>query len=246
MPERSRFSASQGTPDKAGDQEPSTPADGPDGGPLSIKLELWPFFGWNLLWPIGWLLVIPAPWVMTAYYRWMILRLQVPGRRDLGFTGQTRDIWYVFIALALSLDSGFIDIPYLSYLEIPVQALLSWMILRWVAANFSSQGQRLPIAFEGSALTFIGWHVLLSISAFTIIGWGWVAAAMARWICRNISGTRRAIVFSATGWQVLWRTVLFLLGSVLLIPIPWAIRWYTQWFAAQFALVPRAQSSWAS
>lgn len=217
-----------------------------DGGPLSLKLELWPFFGWNLLWPIAWLLVIPAPWVMTAYYRWIILRLQVPGRRDLGFTGQVRDIWYAFIGLALSLDAGFIDIPYLSYLEIPLQALLSWMILRWVAANFSSQGQRLPIAFEGSALTFIGWQVLLFVSVITIIGWGWVAAAMARWICRNIRGTRRAIVFSATGWQVLWRTVLAFLGFALLIPIPWTIRWYTQWFAAQVALVPRAQALEAS
>jgi hypothetical protein len=174
MPERSRFSVSQSTPEKAGDQEPSTRADGLDGAPLSINLELWPFFGWNLLWPIGWLLVIPAPWVMTAYYRWMILRLHVPGRRDLGFTGQVRDIWYVFIGLALSLDSGFIDIPYLSYLEIPLQAFLSWMILRWVAANLSSQGQRLPIAFEGSALTFIGWYaLLLSRPSPSSAGLGW-------------------------------------------------------------------------
>jgi hypothetical protein len=187
--------------------------------------------------------VIPAPWVATAYYRWMILRLQVPGRPDLGFTGQARDIWYVFIALGLVKDAAFFDIPYLLYLEIPVQALLSWMILRWIAGNFSSQGQRLPIAFDASGLTFIGWYVLLFISVFTIIGWAWVISALARWICRNISGTRRAIMFSATGWQVLCRTTLCLLGFVLLIPIPWAIRWYTQWFVAQFALVPRTQSS---
>jgi hypothetical protein len=220
-----------------------TSIDGSDGGPLSLKLELWPFFGWTLLNQIGLWLVIPAPWVATAYYRWMILRLKVPGRPDLGFTGRARDIWYVFIALGLAMDAAFFDIPYLLYLEIPVQALLLWMILRWVAANFSSKGQRLPIAFEGSALIFIGWQVLLSISFITIIGWAWVIPAIARWICRNISGTRRAIVFSATGWQVLWRTMLCLLGSVLVIPIPWIIRWYTQWFAAQFALVPRAQSS---
>jgi hypothetical protein len=260
MPERSQFSASQGTPQKAGEipgltsggsvrpaaqasRGPSTGTDGSDGGPLSIKLELWSFFGWTLLNQVGLWLVIPAPWVATAYYRWMILRLQVLGRPDLGFTGQARDIWYVFVALGLAMDAAFFDIPYLLYLEIPVQALLSWMILRWVIGNFSSEGRRLPIAFDGSALAFIGLYVLLSISFITIIGWAWVVAAMARWICRHINGTRRAIVFNATGWQVLWRTLLFALGCCLLIPIPWAIRWYTQWFAAQFALVPRAQSS---
>lgn len=206
---------------------------------LSIELGLWSFLGWTILYPIGLVLVIPAPWVATGYYRWMIARLRVPGRPDLAFTGQVSDIWYVFVAMGLLMDAAFIDIPYLQYLDVPIQALLSWMTLRWIAANFSSQGRPLPITFDGSLLAFIGWYLLLCISAITIIGWAWVITAMSRWICRNISGTRRAIVFTSTGLAMLGRTLLFVLGCMLLLPIPWVARWYTQWYASQFALVER-------
>jgi hypothetical protein len=209
------------------------------GGRLSIELGLWSFLGWTILFPIGLVLVIPAPWVATTYYRWMIARLRVPGRPDLAFTGQIRDIWYVFVAMGLLIDSAFVDIPYLQYLDMLIQALLSWMTVRWIAVNFSSLGRALPITFEGSALAFIGWYVLLCISAITIIGWAWVTVAMNRWICRNISGTRRTIEFTATGWEILWRTFVFALGCMLLLPLPWVIRWYTQWYASQFALVER-------
>jgi hypothetical protein len=60
-----------------------------------------------------------------------------------------------------------------------------------------------------------------------------------RWICRNVSGTRHEIVFNATGWEVLWRTLLFAVGCAFLIPIPWVMRWYTAWYVSQFALVGR-------
>jgi len=29
------------------------------------------------------------------------------------------------------------------------------------------------------------------------------------------------------------------LGCAFLIPIPWVLRWYTQWYVSQFALVER-------
>ena len=61
-----------------------------------------------------------------------------------------------------------------------------------------------------------------------------------RWICRNISGTRREIVFKGTGLQLLWRSLVFGFGCVFIIPIPWVMRWYTQWYVSQFELVERA------
>jgi hypothetical protein len=60
-----------------------------------------------------------------------------------------------------------------------------------------------------------------------------------RWNCRNVAGTRREIVFNATGLQVLWRTLVFALGFAFLIPIPWVLRWYVCWYVSQFALVDR-------
>ena len=209
------------------------------GGPLLADLPLWELLGRSLLFVIGFLLVIPAPWVATSFYRWTVSRLRVPGRPDLAFTGQVGDIWYVFIAMALLTYIGASGVGYLQYLAIPVQALLSWMTVRWIAANFSSQGRQLPVAFDGSALTYVGWYVLLYLSAITIVGWAWVITAWMRWICSNVSGTQREIIFNASGLEVLWRTLLFVIGCALLIPIPWVLRWYGQWYASQFALVER-------
>jgi hypothetical protein len=192
------------------------------------------------LFVIGELLVVPAPWTATGFYRWMASRLHVPGRPDLGFTGQVGDIWYVFVLLGLCAYSGFSGYSYIQLILLPVQAFLSWMVIRWLAANLSSNGERLPIEFEGSALGYIGWYLLMTISVITIIGWAWVTTAWMRWICRNVGGTHREAVFNATGWEVLWRTVLFAIGCSFLIPIPWVLRWYTRWYVSQFALVERA------
>ena len=61
-----------------------------------------------------------------------------------------------------------------------------------------------------------------------------------RWICRNIEGTRREIVFNGSGLGVLWRDDR---GrdrlSCFIIPIPWVYRWY-------HALVRVADSRWCA
>jgi hypothetical protein len=208
------------------------------GGAVSIDLPLWSFLGRSLLYVIGILLVIPAPWVATSFYRWMVSRTEVPGRPNLAFTGQVGDIWYVFIALALMSYAGQVD-NYLQIVAIPVQAFLGWMILRWVVSNLSSNGQPIPVAFTGSVWAFVGWQLLMYLAIFTIIGWAWVVTAWVRWICRNISGTQREIIFNATGLEMLWRTIVFAIACAFLIPIPWALRWYTAWYVSQFALVER-------
>jgi hypothetical protein len=209
------------------------------GRPLSIEPGLWALLGRSLLYMIGLLLVIPAPWAATGFYRWMVSCLRVPDRPNLAFTCRVGDIWYVFVLLGLLSYAGFSGVPYLEYIVIPVDALLSWMTVRWIAANLSSNGERLPVEFKGSALGYVGWYLLMYISVITIIGWAWVITAWMRWNCRNVSGTRREIVFNATGWQMLWRTLLFGFGSALLLPLPWLLRWYTRWYVSQFALVER-------
>jgi hypothetical protein len=216
-----------------------TSAGGQGGGQLSIDVGLWDLLGRVLVFVIGFLLVIPAPWVATNFYQWMTSCLRVPGRPNLAFSGQVGDIWYVFVAIALLTYIGFTGASSLQYLSVPVQGYLSWLTLRWIAANLSSQGRQLPISFEGNALTYVGWHVLMYLSFITIIGWAWVITAWMRWNCRNVIGTQREIVFIATGLQILWRTVVFGLGSALIIPIPWVMRWYTTWYVSQFELVER-------
>ena len=214
-------------------------AGGYDGGTLSIDLPLWPLLGRSLLFVIGTLLVIPAPWVATSFYRWMASRIHLPGRPNFAFTGQVGDIWYIFIAMGVMTWLGRVDLNNLQYLSIPVQAVLSWMVVRWVASSLSSNGQPLPTDFEGSAVGYVGWTLLMYVSVITIVGWAWVVTAWMRWMCRNVTGTHREIAFNATGLEVLWRTVLFVVGCALVIPIPWVLRWYTGWYVSQFALVGR-------
>jgi GYF domain 2 len=217
---------------------PPMMAGGGSGGSLSIDLPLLPFLGRILLAFVGFLLVIPAPWVYTSLYRWLASRTKVPGRPGFAFTGQPLDIWYVFIAMALLNFAGIFD-HWLQLVATVVSAFLSWIMTRWIAGNLSSNGQHLPIAFNGGVWPFIGWQLLIYISFITIIGWAWVVTAWMRWNCRNISGTRREIVFNASGLEVLWRTIVLVIACAFIIPIPWMLRWYNQWFVSQFALVPR-------
>jgi hypothetical protein len=211
---------------------------GAGGGALSVDLPLWSFLGRCLLLVIGNMLVIPSPWTATSYYRWIVPRFHVPGRPNLAFTGEVGDIWYVFVALALTGYVGLYDNT-VQLIAIPVQAFLSWMLMRWVVGKISSNGQPIPMAFNGSVWGFIGWQVLMILSFITIVGWAWVISAWMRWICRNIEGTRRELTFKGSGLQVLWRTLVFSFGCILIIPIPWLLRWYTQWYVSQLALVER-------
>lgn len=210
------------------------------GGSLSIEISIWEMLGRALVFVIGFLLVIPAPWAAASFYGWIISRIHVPQRGYLGFTGKPLDIWYVFIGLALSTYvGGATDLPYLSYLLFPLQAYLSWLTVRWVVANITVEGRPLHLSFDGSPWVYIGWNLLLALSFITIIGWAWVLPAWMRWICNNITGTQRAISFNATGLETLWRTLVFSIGSALIIPIPWVMGWYTRWYVSQFSATER-------
>ncbi|WP_298242269.1 DUF4339 domain-containing protein [uncultured Bradyrhizobium sp.] len=216
-----------------------SPVSSGDGrGRLSVDLPLWSFLGWCILLVIGNAVVVPAPWTATGYYRWLFPRVQVPQRPNISFTGQVGDIWYVFIALALVGYAGLFG-DLFQLVGIPIQAFLSWMVLRWVVANISSNGQPIPMTFNGSPWVFIGWQVLMFLAVLTIVGWAWVMAAWMRWICLNIAGTRREMIFVGTGLQLLWRTWAFAFGCLLIIPIPWLLRWYFTWTMTQFELVER-------
>jgi GYF domain 2 len=219
----------------------SPPMMGAGGGPghaLSADLPLWALLGRSIVYIIGIVFVIPAPWVAVWFYRWFASRLQVPGRPSFSFTGQVGDIWWAFILLPLLGLVGAYD-PTYQLIAFILQAVLSWFVLRWLVSNLASNGQKIGATFNGSVWAFIGWQLLMIISFITIIGWAWVITAMVRWMCRNISGTRREVLFNASGWQVLWRSVVFALLFFLIIPIPWMLRWYGQWYVSQFLLAPR-------
>ena len=97
------------------------------------------------------------------------------------------------------------------------------------------------LSFEGGYLPYIGWNILLGLSFITIIGWAWVAKFMMQWICRNVRGTAE-FDFTATGLSILWRTLVAVLLTILIIPIPWVMQWYAQWMISQVSVVRPARA----
>ena len=206
---------------------------------LATTATVGPLIGRTILVAICQFLIIPAPWVATAFYRWFVNHLRMPRGERMEFVGKAEDMWHVFMLSALCGYAGFIPIPFLSYLIMPLTAFLGLVLVRWFVSNLVADGRLLPLKFTGSYWPYLGWSLLLSLSFFTIIGWAWVGAAFMRWMCRNVSGTNTKIVFTASGWEYLWRTVLFGLSCAVLIPIPWTYHWYVRWFLSRMSLENR-------
>jgi hypothetical protein len=217
---------------------------------LSVSLPVWGLFGRALLVMIGHLLIIPSPWTSTSFYKWLCERVSLPDGRRLTFAGTPGDIWYVFIAWSVAIwigqfpygDAG--QFHYGELVTIPLSWILGVLFLRWICAKVGTEDGSLRLAFEGRYLPYIGWNLLLMVSFITIIGWAWVVKFMMQWICRNVRGTA-GFEFNATGLSILWRTLVFVLLCVLIIPIPWMMQWYTRWMISQVS-VARASSGVAT
>lgn len=214
------------------------------GGPLSIDFGILEFVWRSLVLVIGCLLIIPTPWVLAWYLNWIVPCVKVPGRPNLGFTGTagTIALWYFgFIGalIVLAVIAALIGLDWLNNLINIAQFVLYWLFVKWFIANLASNGQPLGLSFSGSIWAFLGYSILAVLAIFTIIGWAWVYAAMMRWVCRNIQGTRREVVFIGTGLEFLWRAIVAGVASIFIIPIPWVYRWMWQWLASQTVLAER-------
>jgi hypothetical protein len=210
-------------------------------GPLSIDFGIWDFVWRSVVLLLGFIFIIPAPWALVWYVKWFVPCVHVPGRPNLSFVGGAMTIvpWY-FGALVLFIGVAlFTNIQLLNNLMFFVQIALYWLFLKWFIANLASNGQPLGLGFSGSFWAYLGWSVLAVISVFTIIGWAWVYVASLRWVCRNIQGTRREVVFIGTGLEFLWRALVTVIASSFIIPIPWMYRWMSRWLASQTVLTER-------
>lgn len=214
------------------------------GGTLSIDFGIWDFTWRSLLLLIGLVLIIPTPWVICWYMNWFVSCVQVPGRPNLSFTGKpgTIALWYfgaIAILIVIGVVASMADSKGLSNAGNIIQTVLYWLFLGYLVANLASNGQPLGLSFSGSFWAYLGYSILAVLAIFTIIGWAWVQAAMSRWVCRNIQGTRRQVVFHGTGLEYLWRTIVTALACSFIIPIPWMVRWIMRWQASQTELVER-------
>jgi len=210
------------------------------GGALSVDFGIVEFVWRSIVFLIGMCFIIPIPWVFVWYTKWIVSCIQVPGRPNLSFTGSAMAIvpWF-FGAIVLAIALAYTGIQALNNLMFVVQIILYWLLIKWMVANIASNGQPLGLSFSGTIWAYIGWNLLLGISILTIIGWAWVYVAQIRWFCRNIQGTRRAVVFKGSGLEMLWRSIVAFIGFSLIIPIPWVYRWMMRWMASQTELVAR-------
>jgi hypothetical protein len=211
------------------------PAGGPATGPLHPAIPVWGFFWRSVVTAIGVALIIPAPWLGPWFYKWLCERVSLPDGRPLTFSGKPGDIWYVFVGWGALMWIGQFKEGRYELVTIVVSWVLGVLLLKWFCAHASTADGRLKLSFEGGYLPYIGWNILLAVSAITIIGWAWVMKYMLRWICQNVRGTAE-FAFTGTGLEILWRTIVVVLLSILIIPIPWMMRWYAQWMLSQVAV----------
>lgn len=215
---------------------------------LSLNMGIWAFTWRTLAFVFGSIFIIPIPWLLVWYTNWFVSCVQVPGRPNLSFTGSplTVAIWFfgaIAAAIVVSFVAAMIGVDTVAHVfSVVVYVVLYWLLLRWVIGNLASNGQPLGLSFSGSFPAFVGWMLLAIVSVITIIGWAWVYSATMRWICSNIQGTRRAVVFKGSGWGYLWRMLLTSLAASFLIPIPWVYRWMIRWQLSQTELLPRGST----
>ena len=209
------------------------------GGPLSVDFGIWDFTWRSFALLISFGLVIPLPWALLMYCRWIVSCVRVPQRPNLGFSGRAVDLMWFYAAVLLYVAAEWTQSQVLNLAVNVAQLALYWLMIKWFVANLSSDGQPLGLRFAGSFWVFLGWSLLVVVSIITIIGWAWVYTAQLRWICGHIEGTRREVVFIGTGIELLWRSLVLMLGCLFIIPIPWLYRWFNRWLASQIALVDR-------
>ena len=210
------------------------------GAVLSIDMGLWDFTWRTLALLFGLALVIPTPWVVVMYCQWIVSCVQVPGRPNLRFRGRPMTLLWYFAAPALLIVVARIDSRLVNLVSGIVQLVVYWLFIRWFIANISPSRQPLVLRFSGSFWGYLGWSLLAFVSTITIIGWAWVYTAQVRWMCRHVEGTRREVVFNATGLEFLWRSVVTLIACAFIIPIPWVMPWFISWQVSQVELVERS------
>jgi hypothetical protein len=206
---------------------------------LETSIGVGGLLGRVLLLMVGTFLVVPAPWVITSFYKWFIGHLQLPRLSRVEFTGNPGDKWVWCIVLALCGYVGLIQKPALQILPLFLNPYISLVLLRWVVENLAVDGRALSLRFTGGYWRFVGWYLLIVLSMFTIIGWAWVVAANMRWLCEKVEGPNVQVLFTGSGLEILWRTIVFVLSAIFIIPIPWTMHWYVRWFVRQFSLVGR-------
>jgi hypothetical protein len=228
--------------------------------PQEVRLN----FRGSVLYMLGWLIIgffaglvrVALPWAYQAFLRWACEETDASDGTRFAFRGNPEKIagWYLAAMLVAIIDwaAGFgrRDLSaagvMMTLAEAVLGILIGWMTVRWVIEGLElSTGE--TFTFTGSILGYLGWILLTIISIFTVIGWAFVTVALYRWIFARSINNRVAIQFRATGLEMLWRTIVLVLGSCLIVTIPFLMLWQFRWVVRNIVLlrasVPQTQTS---
>jgi hypothetical protein len=212
-----------------------------------LKMLLWYLSGLGI--PLGWLYTL----------RWLCRNISLPSGATVSFTGTAAPAYGFFLpllVLSIALDqfepkaSGMISKAplvggsvFVAWILVQTagNALLYGGLYKWICAHvvFSS-GTRL--AFKGRPGSCVKWGIVYVLSFFTIVGWAWVHVAVHRWIVRETDLTGRRLTLRVDVLGFLWRTVIAVVATLFILPIPWMVAWLCRWAIENIEAesVPRA------
>ena len=217
----------------------------PEGsGPLAPSLPAWGLFWRVIVYCLGLALIVPAPWAGEWFYGWIADRIVLPGGKRLFLETSVGECWYIFAGIGLAAIAPLFFHDKQTHAVVQMIASLAslfvgFLLIGWFARSLRSEDGALHVAFEGGFLAFFGWNLLIAFSFVTIVGWAWVIKYMMRWICRETRGSRQ-FEFVATGWSILWRSIVAVFGSMLVVTIPWIMIWIYNWYISQIVVTPAA------
>jgi hypothetical protein len=205
--------------------------------------------GYPLLWLILSMLIIPTAWGAVATFAWWCAAARFSDGTLASFEGRAGRIWPLFAVAAL-----LVALPHLATSGMPhdgrtlgLQVLLALALIPCDAAvklplyRFVIESIRLSpggtARFHGRYLPFLGWSVLVTAAAMTLVLGPFAAVGMARWVCRNIEGDGFDVEFAGSGWGLLGMSLLWMLALVLVIPIPWVLRSTIRWWTENLRLI---------
>ena len=203
-------------------------------GPLQPSLPIWGLLGRILLYALGLVFIIPSPWTTTMLYDFLCRHVVLANGKRFKFTGQPADIWPVLVGVAVLFWLQQIHQTWATVIGMLGSWVLMVLVIRWFCSKLTTEDDSMKLSFVGEIAAYVGWNILLIVSFVTIIGWAWVAKAMVQWMCRNVTGNVR-FEFNATGLEILWRSFAFALLGIFIVPIPWLMRWWVNWFISQFS-----------
>jgi len=214
---------------------------------LSLECGTWSLFGNGLLLGLLMFLVIPAGWGMAMFYGWFFSQLRVSDGSSVRFKGTGGQIAlvaiiYMLIIYAYQVINAFNKDPGTMFFHIFVYMLalsiVQLFLVRWMFRSIEFR-DRQSLVFRGDMLSLIGWNLLCLISMVTIIGWAWAGVGFIRWMLRKVEDVEDnslRLAFIGSGGSFLWRTLVTAICCCLIIPIPWMLKWFWQWYVSMIVI----------